>query len=66
MKQFNRAMEIFWLITSVLTLLIAVHISRIANMKDSLLAFTMPLVALLLFFMRRHVRKNAKHKDKKV
>ncbi|MFQ5335021.1 MAG: hypothetical protein ACE5DN_02995 [Flavobacteriales bacterium] len=63
MRQFHRAMEIFWLITTVLTLLLAIYISRTASVKDASLSFTMPAIALVIFLMRRHVRRRAEREN---
>lgn len=49
-------MEIFWLVTFVATAILAIYISKKQTEIDYLLV-AMPFIALLMYLIRRFVRK---------
>ncbi len=63
MKTYHRFMEIFWLVTFILTVIISIYINK-KNSSPDYFVFLIPLVALAFFLIRRKIRKNEESKEK--
>lgn len=55
-------MEIFWLITAVVTLILAVYIIAQKGFEENWLFIFFPFLAAAMYAMRRHLRKKEEGK----
>ncbi len=53
----SKARELLWLAVAIMSLFAALHKTIYVSFKDSLLFYVFVLVALLLYFIRRNLRK---------
>lgn len=57
MQRYNRIMEIFWLVTAVVTLILGVYIIHKKGFADNWLFIFFPFLAAAMYAMRRHLRR---------
>ena len=58
MKAYHKIMEFFWLITCIMSGIAAIYIQQKSATKDYMI-FLLPLAALVMYLMRRYVRKKS-------
>jgi hypothetical protein len=56
-RRTNRILEIFWMLTAILSLGAAIHRSLFTGFRESLLFFLITIIATAMFMLRRSMRK---------
>ncbi|MBN4061955.1 MAG: hypothetical protein COA57_12325 [Flavobacteriales bacterium] len=64
MKTYNRIMEIFWLVTAVLALALAVYTVRAKGIEENWYLLLFPVACVAMFALRRYMRKKIEKVDK--
>ncbi|MCB2197296.1 MAG: hypothetical protein KQH79_15660 [Bacteroidetes bacterium] len=59
-NKFARALEILWIITSVLCLIAGVHQTYNEGLSNSYLFFIFSFVAFIMYLLRKEIRKSKK------
>ncbi len=57
MKKYNRIMEIFWLVVAVITFFFSVYRLTKVGLSEGYMFLFMPVIAGILFGLRRRMRK---------
>ncbi|RLD64086.1 MAG: hypothetical protein DRJ01_01900 [Bacteroidetes bacterium] len=63
-KHFAYILQILWLVVSILSLFAGIHKTIQLSFKESYLFFIFTLIALLMYFYRRNLRKTETNKKK--
>lgn len=63
MQRYNRIMEIFWLATAVVTLILGFYIIHEKGFTDNWLFLFFPFLAGAMYAMRRYLRKKEEGKQ---
>ena len=63
MKRYNKIMEVFWLVTAILTSVIAAYVIGKKGLADNYHFLFFPLIAGFLFGMRRFMRMRMEKHD---
>jgi len=59
-NKLSKTLEIIWLITSILCFITAIHQTLVEGISKSYVFFIFSLLALLMYFLRRHLSKTNK------
>lgn len=61
----NRILETVWLIVAILSVIAGIHKTYVdGGFRESYLFFSISVIAFLMFFFRKNLRKNEREKPK--
>ena len=63
MRIYNRVMEMFWLAAAVFTLGVAIYLINDVGFSEGAIYLTMPVVSVILWYLRRNFRKRMKQQE---
>ena len=63
MKKLNKFLEIFWLVVSIITILIVVYVYAKIGIKDNLVLLLLPVISVGMFVFRRSLREKFEKKN---
>jgi len=62
-SKFSKALEIIWLITSVICIITGIHQTINEGISQSYIFFIFSFVALVMYLLRRQIRKSNKSEN---